>query len=412
MVWSWVIWISIMLTVLGGGYWYIGSRLIGTMGWSQSAKTAALVGLAAMFLAPFLSMFLLRFMEGIGVTWAWATYVGLGFLSLLFTALVFRDVLLLGGKAVEYLLAFFQSSDSQPADPTRRQFLVQSTNLAVIGVAGALTAYGVYQARRAPGIVNLTIPLKNLPQAFEGFRIVQFTDIHAGLTVRRDWIETVARQIADLKPDLIAFTGDLVDGSVPHLRDDVAPLGELQAPHGKYFVTGNHEYYSGVGPWVTEAQRLGYDVLMNEHRLVHRNGASIILAGVPDQTSKQFNASHIPDPHAAIEGAPPDTIKILLAHQPRTLREAESLGFDLMLCGHTHGGQFFPWNLVATLGQPYIAGLHKHFPSGSNGNGAAGQGREGMWVYVSKGTGYWGPPVRLGARSEITVLTLTREGEA
>ena len=213
------------------------------------------------------------------------------------------------------------------------------------------------------------------------------------MTVKRDWIETIARQVEELKPDLLAFTGDLADGSVPHLRDEVAPLADLRAPYGKFFVTGNHEYYSGAEPWVEEVDRMGYRVLLNEHDLISKNGSSILLAGVTDYSGGTFLPHHRSDPAKAVEGAPADTVKILMAHQPRTVYAAALLGFDFILTGHTHGGQFFPWNLVATIGQPYIQGLHN---------------RDGAWVYVSKGTGYWGPPVRLGARSEITVFTLTR----
>ena len=176
---------------------------------------------------------------------------------------------------------------------------------------------------------------------FVGFKIVQITDIHARLTVKRDWIETIVAEVHALKPDLIAFTGDLADGSVPHLRGEVAPLGELQAPYGKFFVTGNHEYYSDAEPWVEEARRLGYDVLINEHRLVQRNGASLVLAGVTDYSGGGFLPHHKSDPQAGLDNAPSDTVKVLLAHQPRTLHQAESLGFQLMLSGHTHGGQFF-----------------------------------------------------------------------
>jgi len=196
-----------------------------------------------------------------------------------------------------------------------------------------------------------------------------------------------------MKPDLIACTGDLADGSVSYLRDDVAPLAELHAPYGKFFVTGNHEYYSGAEPWIEEVKRMGYNVLLNGHQLISRNGSSIVLAGVTDTSGGDFLSHHHSDPRKALDGAPVDTTRVLLAHQPRTLYAAESSGYDLIICGHTHGGQFFPWNLFATLGQPYIKGLHKH---------------NGTWIYVSKGTGYWGPPVRLGARSEITVFTLTR----
>jgi predicted MPP superfamily phosphohydrolase len=206
-------------------------------------------------------------------------------------------------------------------------------------------------------------------------------------------LETIVEQANALAPDIVAFTGDLVDGSVPHLRHEVAPMAELAARYGRYFITGNHEYYSGAEPWVEEADRLGFDVLLNEHRVLQHGTGRILLAGVTDYSAGQFVKRHASNPEVAISGAPSCEVKILLAHQPRSLYAALPLGFDLQISGHTHGGQFFPWNLLAALGQPYIAGLHKH---------------ENMWIYVSRGTGYWGPPLRLGARSEMTVIKLIK----
>ena len=301
-----------------------------------------------------------------------------------------------------------------PIDKSRREFLLQLSNIGIIVGAGAVTTYGIYEARRKPGIVNISIPIAELPKDFVGFKIVQITDIHAGLTVKRNWIETIVEEVNNLNPDLIALTGDIVDGSTSHLREDVAPLGELHAHYGKFFVTGNHEYYSGVENWIKEFTRFGYDVLINEHRNIQRNDSAIVLAGVTDYTGGRFLPSHKSNPKISIQDVPSDLVKILLAHQPRTIRDSETLGFNLMLSGHTHGGQFFPWNLVAALGQPYISGLHKHLivPTSTNtiesDERVNNSGNE-MWVYVSKGTGYWGPPVRLGARSEITVITLTNE---
>ena len=388
---AYITWISIVLLVLGIGYAYIGWRVIIPAKLMMPWKLYAWLVLGLMLLLPFGSMFLMRYDERLIDPLSWIIYTGLGFLSFVFTLLILRDVVWLGSWGVGKMFALFQSSPAV-SDSSRREFLLQTTNLGVLGIAGAFTAYGIFEARRKPGVVNITVPIRTLPAEFEGFRIVQITDIHAGLTVKRDWIETIVKEVQNLKPDLIAFTGDLADGTVPHLREDVAPFAELYAPHGKFFVTGNHEYYSGVEPWVEEARRLGYDVLNNEHRLVQRNGSSFVLAGVTDYSGGQFLASHKSDPAAAVQNAPQDSVRILLAHQPRSLYQAESLGVDLILSGHTHGGQFFPWNLVATIGQPFIKGLHKV---------------NGTWLYVSKGTGYWGPPVRLGARSEITVVTLT-----
>ncbi len=403
MAWQWVIWISILLIVWGGGYFFISKRLIGTTTMPDAWKLGARILLISMITLTLGTMFLIRYSEQLGSWWAWVTFVGMGFLSFVFVLLFARDMIWLGSLGVEkvypVLQKLFSGKDAiAQVNPARREFLLHVSNLGVIGAAGILTAYGVYEARRRPGIVNISVPIAGLPKDFAGFKIVQITDIHAGLTVKRDWVETIAKEVADLKPDLIAFTGDLADGSVPHLRNDVAPLGELQAPHGKFFVTGNHEYYSGVEQWVDEARRLGYDVLLNEHRLVQRNGSALVVAGVTDPTGAQMMPqTHTPDSKAAIASAPQDSVKILLAHQPKEVFEAQPLGYHLMLSGHTHGGQFFPWNLVAALAQPYISGLHDH---------------KGTWVYVSKGTGYWGPPVRLGARSEITVITLTEKDNA
>ena len=207
------------------------------------------------------------------------------------------------------------------------------------------------------------------------------------------FVETVVEMANAQMGDIVAFTGDLVDGTVPNLKEDVAPMKNLQARYGRYFITGNHEYYSGALPWIEEAKHLGFDVLLNEHRVIRQGGGTIVLAGVTDSTAGGFIPAHRSDPYKAIAGAPKADVRILLAHQPKSLYEGAKAGFDLQISGHTHGGQFIPWNLLATIGQPFIKGLHRYGET---------------WIYVSKGTGYWGPPVRLAARSEITVITLVR----
>lgn len=183
---------------------------------------------------------------------------------------------------------------------------------------------------------------------------------------------------------------------MPELSEHTAPLGSLRAPHGVYVVTGNHEYYAGAHAWIDELRRLGLRVLLNEHVAIERDGATLVLAGVTDFSAGHFDPAHRSDPIAALAGAPAEAaVRVLLAHQPRSAAAAAEAGFDLQLSGHTHGGQFLPWNLFVPMQQPYVAGLHRH---------------RNMWVYVSRGTGYWGPPKRFGAPSEITRIRLRAAG--
>ena len=392
-------WIFVMLGVLAGGYGYVGWRLIAPAHLHQPWNALAWSVLLLLVLLPAVEMYLTinRINEPWRDSLEWVVYLSLGFFSLIVSLLALRDVTWVIASGVQKAGAVLAALRGDPVqasdltDPGRRQALVQSMNIGLLAVAGALTGYGFYEARRRPAIVEVSVPIDNLPESLHGFRIVQITDIHAGLTVTRPFVETIVGMVNDLHADIIAFTGDLVDGTVEHLRDHVAPMANLSARYGRYFITGNHEYYSGVGPWVEEAKRLGFDVLLNEHRVIRRGDGVLLLAGVTDSSAGGFVPAHASDPHKAIAGSPPADVRILLAHQPRSLYEAVTAGYDVQISGHTHGGQFFPWNYLAAVGQPYIKGLHKH-------------GK--MWIYVSKGTGYWGPPVRLGARSEITVMTL------
>jgi uncharacterized protein len=263
--------------------------------------------------------------------------------------------------------------------------------MGILGLSSMLSGYGFYEARKIPDVVNVDIPVHNLHENLAGFRIVQITDIHVGSTIKRNYVQGIVDKVNSLNPDVIVFTGDLADGMVSTHREDVAPLAELSARYGSFFVTGNHEYYMGVEAWIEEVDRLGFTVLLNEHRIISHGAGSLLLAGVTDFNGGYFIKSHESSPQAALEGTPPDTLKVLLAHQPRNIFAASSAGYDLQISGHTHGGQYFPWNHFVRLQQPYTKGLHKH---------------ENTWLYVSKGTGYWGPPVRIGVPSEITVITL------
>ncbi len=271
---------------------------------------------------------------------------------------------------------------------------IRISAIIVMALTPAITLVGFFMARGVAPVVNVNVPLAGLPKELEGFTIAQISDIHVGQTIKRNFVEAIVDRVNLLEADMIAITGDVADGSVPDLAHHTEPLARLASRHGTYFVTGNHEYYSGAHAWIRELERLGAKVLMNEHVVLDHDGAALTVAGVTDWSAHHFDPSHKSDPHAAAKGAPEHAPKVLLAHQPRSAPFAEAAGYHLQLSGHTHGGQFWPWNFLVRLQQPFIAGLHR-------------LGR--MWVYTSRGTGYWGPPMRFGIPSEITLIHLVRE---
>jgi predicted MPP superfamily phosphohydrolase len=263
----------------------------------------------------------------------------------------------------------------------------------IIMVSCGLAGLGLEEALSGPRVVDVEIPVADLPSELEGFKIVQVTDLHIGPMIRHGYVEDVVRQVMALKPDLIAVTGDLADGTVDVLAGQVQPLSGLQAPLGVYFVTGNHEYYWGVDAWLKKARELGFTVLINENRVVSVKGIRMLVAGVTDLTAYHFVPEHRSDPKKAAATDQATAFKLLLAHRPSSYFEAEPLGFDLQLSGHTHGGQFFPFNQLVRFFYKYYRGLNRH---------------KRMWVYVNPGTGYWGPPHRFLVPAEITLLRLKR----
>ncbi|AMO99907.1 calcineurin-like phosphoesterase family protein [Collimonas arenae] len=307
---------------------------------------------------------------------AWAGMLAMGVFSSLLIATLVRELFLLAAPWLGLNGAEWSSWSA----------------LAVLLVAALATVVGFFNARRLAAVIDIDIPISGLPAGLHGFTIAQISDIHVGPTIKRGYLDSIVNKVNTLKPDLIAITGDLVDGSVEELAPHTAPLANLRSRHGAYFVTGNHEYYSNASEWVAEVRRLGLTVLMNEHVVVNHQGASLLVAGVTDYSAHHFDEAERSDPHAALAGGPSEVaVKLLLAHQPRSAAAAADAGFDLQLSGHTHGGQFFPWNLFVPLQQPYTAGLNR---------------LRNLWVYTSRGTGYWGPPKRLLAPSEITRLRL------
>jgi len=309
---------------------------------------------------------------------AWVGLTAMGFFSSLFVLTLLREIVLFG-------VHLFVSS------PQAQLWIAPSAE-ATLFLALFVTLAGLFIARRPPAIVEVNIPVVNLPTGLHGFSIAQISDVHVGPTIKRAFVETIVQRVNDLRADMIAVTGDLVDGSVQQLATHTAPLAGLTARHGVYFVTGNHEYYSGEPAWSQEIRRLGLRVLKNEHVVLKHNGASLVLAGVTDYSAHHFDPAQRSDPAAALLGAPDDAgAKVLLAHQPSSAMAAATAGFDVQISGHTHGGQFWPWNLFVHLFQPFSSGLHQ---------------LQGLWLYVSRGTGYWGPPNRFGVPSEITRIRL------
>lgn len=272
--------------------------------------------------------------------------------------------------------------------------LARGKAVAILAVVLPALAFAFLTARGRARIERLKIPVKKLGSGLHGVRVVQISDIHIGPTLDRHFLRRVVEQVNALQPDIIAVTGDLVDGSVRTLREEVKPLSELRAPLGVYYVTGNHEYYHGGAAWAAEVSGLGLTVLHNEHRVVERSEARLVVAGVTDHEGGRMDPAHACRPDLALAGAPEGVPRVLLAHQPRTAFLAKNLGVDLQLSGHTHGGQLFPFMFFVKLQQPVIRGL-AHIA--------------GVRVYTSRGTGYWGPPMRLGPAPEITELTLVAE---
>jgi predicted MPP superfamily phosphohydrolase len=361
-------------------------RLVPDLPAAAGLALAALLAVSAMLMPLAL---VTRRHAGDGV-WArvlsWGGMLCMGLFSSLFVLTVVRDLGLL-------LLLAVQRVQPMGMDMSRMHSL---TAWAVVVLAGIATLLGLWNARRTAAVVTVDVPVDGLPAALEGFTIAQLSDVHVGPTIRGRYLQAIVARVNRLDADAVAITGDLVDGSVPQLARHVAPLAELRSRHGTFFVTGNHEYYSGARAWIDELRRLGLTVLLNEHVVLQPAGpgtAPLVLAGVTDVTAHLFDPSHHSDPERALAGAPRDAVRVLLAHQPRSATAAERAGFDVQLSGHTHGGQFWPWNLFVPLQQPFVAGL-------------ARLGR--LWIYTSRGTGYWGPPKRFGAPSEITRVRLVR----
>ncbi len=386
------------LSVWGSGHAYLAHRLLRPLAGKRLWRRIGWIILGlSLFTVP-LILFGRRF--GFDTQWtdrlALFGYLDMGVFLVLVPLLIARD---LGWITLAFLHSLGRRlrgrpSAAAPDDPERRHFLANAMNAGILGLTGSMAVAGYQEARQLARVRTVDIPVNDLPDGMQGFHIVQLSDIHLGPTIKGDYLAGIVERSNALQPDLLVITGDLVDGLTSDLSADVAPLKQLRARHGNWFVTGNHEYYWGAQDWIALLPTLGVNVLLNEHRIIEHEGGRLLLAGVTDYSA----GAHLPgqgsDPWRARAGAPRADASVLLAHQPRSAFAGAAAGFDLQLSGHIHGGQFFPWNLVIGLVQPYGLGLHRV--------------DRRMWLYVSAGTGYWGPPSRLGVPAEITSLRLVR----
>jgi uncharacterized protein len=371
--------VSILGALSASIHRYLWARLVRDVAWGEpwhGALTALAVALAILVPLAFVGMRVLP--RAIHVPVVWVAYVWMGFAFYLFLLLAIADLT----RTVAW------AAGALPVDPEKRRFVARALAASVAGAAAMVGLGGVANVVRGFVVRRVRVPLAKLPAAASGYSIVQITDVHVGPTIGRDFVDAIVREANALAPDMVVITGDLVDGSVEQLGHLVEPLRDLRASHGVFFVTGNHEYYSGADEWIAHLATLGVRVLRNERVPI---GDAFDLAGVDDASSHTILPGHRQDVAKALAGRDPSRAVVLLAHQPKALRDAVPHGVDLQISGHVHGGQMFPFNWLARLDQPIVAGLHR-----------VGQ----TWAYVSTGTGYWGPPMRVGPSSELTRIEL------
>ncbi|WP_063020526.1 metallophosphoesterase [Nocardia niwae] len=279
------------------------------------------------------------------------------------------------------------------ADPARSGMVA----VGVIAATTVLVAWGVVEARRVPRVRTVEVSIPGLGPALDGLRMVVVTDTHYAALDRLRWSERVVEVVNAQRPDIACHAGDLADGSVAKRHAQVDPLGKVEAELGRFYITGNHEYFGDAQGWIDHMASLGWQPLHNRHEIVRRGDDRLVIAGIDDPTGVAL-PGHGPDLSAALDGADPQAPVVLLAHQPKQITEAAAAGVALQISGHTHGGQIWPFHYLVRLDQPVVAGLSRH--------------GDRTQLYTSRGTGFWGPQLRVFAPSEITVLILRSEQAA
>ena len=374
------VFIGLLLIILLGGHFYLAEELVIAPALAEPWRGAALaliaLGGSLLVLQPIAERTVPRTLSR-RLAWPAALWMGFAFLLL---------VLSLGSQLVRALMGA-ALTEGAGAGPSGAR--VWAAAVAALGLAAGVK--GVRTVLRGPVLDRVEIRLARWPHQLDGFRIVQISDLHIGPILDRRFAAAVVERCNALCPDVVAITGDLVDGDVGVIGEEVAPFAHLHAAHGVYFVTGNHDYYSGADAWAARVEQLGIRVLRNERVTVGRDGATFDLAGVEDHHAHMVSSTHREDLPAALEERDASRPLILLAHDPLTFRTAARHGVDLQLSGHTHGGQIWPFNYLVRLSTPYVVGHHRQADA---------------QLYVSRGTGFWGPAMRLFAPGEITEIVL------
>lgn len=373
---------------MGGVHWYLFQRLVVDTGIPGDGRTALAVVFVVLVLCVPLSFLASRKLDRrVARIFVIPVYVWLGVAFQLFYLVLAMDLF---RGLVKLILLLTQAG---PLWDAPGQALL-AWRIAAVGAAGAVlvaTAFGIWWGLTRLVVRRIEVTLPGLPPEMDGFTILQLSDLHLDLVHGREWLQAVVDRANALRPDLIAITGDLAEGTVSQFGTAAGPIADLDAPQGIYFVTGNHEYFHDLQGWLAFLADAGIRVLRNERVPIGGSSRGFDLAGVDDHDGARLAPGHGPDLGRALEGRDPERGVVLLAHQPRIVSEAARHGVGLVLSGHTHGGQIWPFSYLVYLQQPYVKGLFQE---------------NGTRLYLSSGTGFWGPPMRLGTTAEMALITL------
>jgi predicted MPP superfamily phosphohydrolase len=378
----------ISVALFAGLGYYVWRRLVHDTGLRGRVRIAATIAVV-MLVAPIV---VARFLGSGGPPMiqgavAWPTFVGWVIFALLFVGVLIVDVVRLVAWLVRKVVRH-----PAPVDAGRRQALARISGGVVATVVVGEVGVGIASSLGDIPVVDVPITVRRLPRSLDGYTIVQITDLHVGGTIGRAYVTELVARVNALAPDAIVLTGDIVDGSVADLGAAAAPLGDLRARDGVFAITGNHEYYWGADAWIAFFQARGIRYLRNERVELRRGDGAFDLAGIDDHSARSHARNHGPDLARALAGRDTTRPLVLLAHQPRQVRATAGHDVDVQLSGHTHGGQVWPWHYLVSLQQGGL--LAGRYTIGTT------------QLYVSRGAGHWGPPVRVGAPAELTRVIL------